>query len=776
MYDADSNLISTTDENGSVTTFTYDALNRAIAEEVNRTANVIGTSARTYHYDGLSRRVRATDNNEPAEPNDDAVTTYAYDSLSRLIEETQMQGNGPLRTGLATEHVVSNAWRAENLRVDLTYPNSHKLTYRHDDLDRVQTIQGEGSSATPTSTPSPTTSPTPSSTPTPTPSGTPSSPNIHLPLIAKESGQLRAASDVALSNANSAAPVVMAEYSYIGRSRLLARTYANGTQMTFLNAADLTDRGYDGARRPTRLRHLRSDGSLIVGFAHAYDRMDNKLTEAKLHDTANSEGYAYDSAYRLIDFQRGMLAANGMSITTPSPNARQAETWRLDGVGNWSQTTHTDAGATETENRDHTSFNELHHRENGISEDYNHDSNGNLTEDANHRYEWDARNRLRTVMRKTDSKIVAVYTYDAQNRRIRKVVTNSADLNGTTNYLYSGWQVIEERDGSDTLVQQYTYGATYVDEVITLDRNMDGNTGATDENDVRYYYHQNTLYSVFALTDAGEAIREQSQYDAYGRATTTGDAGNPYLFTGRRFDEETGFHQYRMRYFSAVQGRFISRDQLGIQTSNTNLYEYVDGAPTVYVDPSGLMKWVLKNQTSKPSKDEWSEYTYSGSHWVGSDDSSHGGGYHITPTSAGGSAAVNNVYWHTYTKFWARSEHKVNAKWHRQYQCNQKDGTLELVDGEGPKGKFNDGIAYAHMKVAIAGEGSKKVHITVELKTGASANVTVGATAGLEGSAGGHEGKLGGKVTLGSSFTWQGAAGISRGATKDWFVECACVP
>ncbi|MDJ0731221.1 MAG: RHS repeat-associated core domain-containing protein [Crocosphaera sp.] len=62
---------------------------------------------------------------------------------------------------------------------------------------------------------------------------------------------------------------------------------------------------------------------------------------------------------------------------------------------------------------------------------------------------------------------------------------------------------------------------------------------------------------------------------------------NPYLFTGRRFDQETGLYYYRARYYDADQGRFISRDPLGY-LDGMNLYEYVGSNPINSVDPLGL--------------------------------------------------------------------------------------------------------------------------------------------------------------------------------------------
>ena len=128
------------------------------------------------------------------------------------------------------------------------------------------------------------------------------------------------------------------------------------------------------------------------------------------------------------------------------------------------------------------------------------DDNGNETDDGTFLYTWDFQNRLRTVTRKSDGALIATYSYDAMGRRIRKVVTNSGALDGTTDYDYDGWHEIEEHNGTDGLVRQYVFGAT-ADEALVLNWNLDGDGTATGAGDQRLFYHQNTLGSVFALTD-----------------------------------------------------------------------------------------------------------------------------------------------------------------------------------------------------------------------------------------------------------------------------------
>ena len=102
---------------------------------------------------------------------------------------------------------------------------------------------------------------------------------------------------------------------------MLERLYPqNGTLETYLNNAGTADIGYDGMQRPIEMRDLRSDNSLIVGFTYTYDRMGNKLTEGKLYDPANSETYTYDSAYRLLTFNR---AAGGIAPSQSQLDARR---------------------------------------------------------------------------------------------------------------------------------------------------------------------------------------------------------------------------------------------------------------------------------------------------------------------------------------------------------------------------------------------------------------------------------------------------------------------
>jgi len=65
----------------------------------------------------------------------------------------------------------------------------------------------------------------------------------------------------------------------------------------------------------------------------------------------------------------------------------------------------------------------------------------------------------------------------------------------------------------------------------------------------------------------------------------------PYTFTAREYDPETGLYFYRARYYDPTQGRFLTRDPIGFAGGDVNLYAYVSNDPVNWSDPWGLKTW-----------------------------------------------------------------------------------------------------------------------------------------------------------------------------------------
>ncbi|MCO6439103.1 MAG: hypothetical protein J5J06_18575, partial [Phycisphaerae bacterium] len=97
------------------------------------------------------------------------------------------------------------------------------------------------------------------------------------------------------------------------------------------------------------------------------------------------------------------------------------------------------------------------------------DDAGNLVDDGQYIYRYDAWNRLVKVRAKQDDVTIQTAHYDGTGRRIKKVVSNRGDLDATELYYYDGWKVIEIRQGSGTeMDRQYIHGTQYIDEHIMM--------------------------------------------------------------------------------------------------------------------------------------------------------------------------------------------------------------------------------------------------------------------------------------------------------------------
>jgi len=174
---------------------------------------------------------------------------------------------------------------------------------------------------------------------------------------------------------------------------------------------------------------------------------------------------------------------------------------------------------------------------------------------------------------------VAKYTYDYLGRRVTKTTydTNHQPLT-TVQYVYDGDQIIAEYDGSNNLLRKYVYGPG-IDEPVAM----------ITASGTKYYYHFDGLGSVIALSNISGGIVERYSYDVYGEPNRVSAVGNPYMFTGRAYDPNTGLYDYRARYYKPSIGRFLQTDPIGY-SGGLNIYTYCGNNPINWIDPWGEAK------------------------------------------------------------------------------------------------------------------------------------------------------------------------------------------
>jgi RHS repeat-associated protein len=581
-YDARGNRTSVIDPiNGGAhpTTFAYDAMNRltGITYPDNTTVS--------YVYDYRGRRTSATDQNNK-------TTTYIYDDADRLSSITDASNNltqytydtenNLLSITDGNNHTTYFAYDAMGRVTQTTFPSTLFETYGYDQLynltsktDRKsQTIQYVYDALNRLSSKT-----YPDST----------AANYVYDLV----GKVQQVTD----------PTGTYGFAYDNMGRLIGTT----TQYTFLPGHNFQNGyGYDAASNRTSLtapdgstnaynydalnRLTTLTNSLTGQFGFGYDALSRR-TQLTRPNGINTN-YNYDSVSHLLSVlhQAGSTTLDGASYGYDSAGNRTSKTNYLNGIASvygydaiyeLQQVTQ-GASTTESYSYDavgnrlsslgvnpytYNASNELTATPSGS---YGYDNNGSTLTDASGKsYTWDFENRM--VSAAVPGTGTVTFKYDPLGRRIQK----SSPL-GTTNYLYDGINLIEELDSAGNVLARYTHGAV-IDEDLSMLRN-----GATS------YYQADATGSITSLSNSAGTLANTYMYDTFGNLTiSTGTLTNPFQYTGREFDLDSGLYYYRARYYNVQLGRFISEDPAGF-AGGQNFYAYAKNRPTNLIDPTGL--------------------------------------------------------------------------------------------------------------------------------------------------------------------------------------------
>jgi len=367
-------------------------------------------------------------------------------------------------------------------------------------------------------------------------------------------------------------------------------TTGNRTRMTMPDGS-ITNYTYDANNRLTQIT-----ADVTQSFSFEYDALGKRTT--LLYPNAMKTTYTYDAKANLID------------ITTQKAISTYKQTYQYDKTGN--RTSYTEPNATHTYtydpiyqlvSADHTNI---------PDETYTYDQTGNrlnttvdaanrLTEDANYTYQYDNNgNLIRKIHKITQAAIT--YTYDFENRLIKinlplgitaeykydpfgRRIEKNISGQITTKYLYDNEDIIMEYAAiiptNTNITTKYIHGPG-IDEPLSMIR-----------NNKTYYYHADALGSITRMTDQNGNTVQTIKYDTFGNIKSLSNPLliQPYAYTGREYDIESGFYYLRNRYYDPRTGRFISKDPIGFNGGDVNLYGYVGNNPVNWVDPWGLVTW-----------------------------------------------------------------------------------------------------------------------------------------------------------------------------------------
>ena len=579
-YDSKSNLTRIEDGLGNVTVRTFDGLGRLLGSDREMTDTgvgggaVIGAVGKDWTWDASSRLTSQTD----PEGN---VTLYAYDALDRRTLVTRADGTSESR---AFDEHGNEVFRedANGTEVTSTYDENDRLsgrtvvpgtgvstdtsfeTWKFDGLGRL--VHAEDDDALVARAWDSLGLLTSESQDGRSFSFSHDGVGNALEIVYPGGKAVSFAYDAlnriqAITNEGAAAG-----YEYFGPARVERR-------VTGANVVTST-RTYDGARRVSGVKHV-AITTTLDDRSLTWDGVWNKASSMD-HVAGTQAFYTYDSQYRLV---QGRVEDGG------GTTLRQTD-YSFDDAGN--RTSVAGGACPGAYTMDPTMPDPADEQVNQYTSTpcwgcIGYDDNGSeILRNTQYAMERDWRDRI-VVHEDLVGMTTTTYAHDPLGRRVRKT-----DGGGTTEFLYVGPFVVEERGGG-------AVSATYVrgpgGELVERTLEPAGTVN---------YYLCDDLGSVRVVTDAAGNVAERYEYDDFGapEVYSPGGAqlgasaiGNPWLFTGQYYDAESGFYLCGARHLDPVTGRFTSRDPLGMWGDPTNTgvgATYVGNNPQTLVDTTGF--------------------------------------------------------------------------------------------------------------------------------------------------------------------------------------------
>ena len=230
------------------------------------------------------------------------------------------------------------------------------------------------------------------------------------------------------------------------------------------------------------------------------------------------------------------------------------------------------------------------------------DVRGQVIEDSQRDYEWDALGRLVRVSQAAPSgfhrtaltdasaptqRTIAEYRYNLFGERIAKLVNGPAGPK-LTYFLWDGTELAAEMDAHGAVVRDYVY--------------LDGRPVALLYGHAIYAIHTDHRLAPTAVTDSNRRVVWQADVRDNGAADVLpgSELELPLRASNQYFDAETGLHYNLHRYLDAERGRYLSPDPMGL-AAGTDVYQFALGRPHAFVDLLGL----------QATRTDWSKASYS---------------------------------------------------------------------------------------------------------------------------------------------------------------------
>ena len=207
---------------------------------------------------------------------------------------------------------------------------------------------------------------------------------------------------------------------------------------------------------------------------------------------------------------------------------------------------------------------------------YTYDNNGCLINLKDKQYSYDALGRLTRIKGPNGS---TTYRYDAFHRRMSKKTNGISET-----YLYQGQSEIGAITNGK-IKQLRILGKAIANEI--------GGAISFELDKEIYIPLYDSSGNVATLLTLDGAPVQTYRYSAFGELhESIGNIENPWRFSSKRFDPETGFYEFGRRYYFPEIGRWTTPDPAGFEDGE-NLYAYVHNSPLIHIDPDGRFAFLI---------------------------------------------------------------------------------------------------------------------------------------------------------------------------------------
>ena len=210
--------------------------------------------------------------------------------------------------------------------------------------------------------------------------------------------------------------------------------------------------------------------------------------------------------------------------------------------------------------------------------EYNYDSNGNLTKDLNKGITNISYNclNLPSVVTFSDGSTIT-YTYAADGTKLKTV----------------------HKTGSTTTTTDYCGNVVYENGVQKLLLTDEGYVTLSDSK-YHYYLKDHQGNNRVVINQSG-TVEEANHYYPFGGVFASSGNVQPYKYNGKELDVKKGlnWYDYGARHYDAALGRFTTVDPLSERYYSIGMYAYCNNNPVRYIDPTGMSTSPIYDEEGK---------------------------------------------------------------------------------------------------------------------------------------------------------------------------------